>query len=303
MYKQSVRRRRAVLAALVAFSLVLLTAYFGESAGGGLHSVQRGVLEVLAPVQEGASRALKPFRDLFGWFGDTLGARDERDKLKKERNELRQQVIGARAAERENAQLRRLVGLDKSDSLDGLRRRSPRASSAARRPSGTPRSRSTRAARPACASTSRWSTATASSARSTAVTGGAVADHADHRPRQRRLGPRAHPGRHRPGNGITGVVQPAVGRPLDLLLEFLPRRATSSKGDTVVTAGSQSDRARVAVPAEHPDRPRDQGRRPRSCAGPARAHRAVRRPAPPRLRPDPHRGRGRAASERASATP
>ena len=43
MYDKTVRRRRAVLGLLVASSLILLTAYFGESAGGGLHSVQRGV--------------------------------------------------------------------------------------------------------------------------------------------------------------------------------------------------------------------------------------------------------------------
>ena len=84
MYKQTVRRRRAVLGLLVALSLILLTAYFGESAGGGLHALQRGVLQVLAPIQEGANRALKPFRDLAGWFGDTLHARDQRDKLRKE---------------------------------------------------------------------------------------------------------------------------------------------------------------------------------------------------------------------------
>ncbi len=47
-------------------SLILLTAYFGESGGGALHGVQRGTSEVLNPVQEGASRALKPVRDLFG---------------------------------------------------------------------------------------------------------------------------------------------------------------------------------------------------------------------------------------------
>ena len=35
MHDKVVRRRRAVLAALVALSLILLTAYFGESAGGG----------------------------------------------------------------------------------------------------------------------------------------------------------------------------------------------------------------------------------------------------------------------------
>ena len=62
MYDKSVRRRRITVALLVACSLLLLTAYFGESAGGGLHSVQRGVLEVVSPIQDGASRALKPFR-------------------------------------------------------------------------------------------------------------------------------------------------------------------------------------------------------------------------------------------------
>jgi rod shape-determining protein MreC len=69
-----------VLAALVALSLALLTAYFGESASGGLHAVQRGVMDVLAPIQEGANRALKPFRDLFGWVGDTVDAKSERDE-------------------------------------------------------------------------------------------------------------------------------------------------------------------------------------------------------------------------------
>ncbi len=82
MYDKQVRRRRAVLFALVACCLVLLTAYFGESSGGPLKSVQSGAMEVLAPVQEGANRALKPFRDLFGWFGDTLDAKDERDALR-----------------------------------------------------------------------------------------------------------------------------------------------------------------------------------------------------------------------------
>ena len=71
---KTVRRRRAVLGLLVACSLILLTASFGGD-GGAVGSVQRGFSEVLNPVQEGASRALKPVRDLFGWFGDTLRAR------------------------------------------------------------------------------------------------------------------------------------------------------------------------------------------------------------------------------------
>src|SRR3954465_11209161 len=95
MHDKAVRRRRAVLAVLVLLSLFLLTAYFGESSNGTLHGVQRGAMEVLAPIQAGANRALKPFRDLFGWFGDTLNAKDERDKLRTENDKLRNELIQA----------------------------------------------------------------------------------------------------------------------------------------------------------------------------------------------------------------
>ena len=111
MYDKQVRRRRAILAALVLCCFVLLTAYFGESSGGPLKSIQTGAMEVVAPVQEGANRALKPVRDLFGWFGDTIDAKGERDKLEAERDQLRQQVARLQVAENENkraARARRL---------------------------------------------------------------------------------------------------------------------------------------------------------------------------------------------------
>jgi rod shape-determining protein MreC len=118
MYDKQVRRRRAVLFALVVCCLVLLTAYFGESSGGPLRSVQTGAMEVVAPVQEGANRALKPFRDLFGWFGDTLDAKDERDKLEAERDQLRQEVARLKLMENENAELRDLVDYARGSGLD-----------------------------------------------------------------------------------------------------------------------------------------------------------------------------------------
>jgi rod shape-determining protein MreC len=117
VYDKTVRRRRAVLALLVVSSLILVTAYFGESAGGGLHSVQRGILNVVSPIQEGASRALKPFRDLFGWVGDTVNAKGDLKKARQERDAWQRQAIAAEGAERENAQLRNLVGLDRQLSL------------------------------------------------------------------------------------------------------------------------------------------------------------------------------------------
>src|SRR3712207_5788237 len=122
MHDKVVRRRRAVLAALVALSLILLTAYFGESSSGGLHSVQRGALELLAPVGEGANRALKPFRDLFGWFGDTLDAKDERDRLARERDALRNQVAQLQV---QNRELEQLKGLQEMNTAGGLDRYEP----------------------------------------------------------------------------------------------------------------------------------------------------------------------------------
>lgn len=106
MYDKTVRRRRAVLGLLVASSLILLTVYFGESAGGGLHSVQRGVLDAVAPVQEGASRVLKPVRDLFGWAGDTVDAKGQLKDVRKERDTLRQQLVQSQAKLREAGQLK-----------------------------------------------------------------------------------------------------------------------------------------------------------------------------------------------------
>src|ERR671930_2378037 len=95
MHDKAVRRRRAVLVVLVAASLILLTAYFGESSAGRLHSLQRTAMGVLSPIQEGANRVLKPFRDLFGWFGDTLDAKSERDKYKQQAELYRGQLTAA----------------------------------------------------------------------------------------------------------------------------------------------------------------------------------------------------------------
>jgi rod shape-determining protein MreC len=117
MHDKVVRRRRAVLAVLVLLSLFLLTAYFGEGSNGQLHGVQRGAMEVLAPIQEGANRALKPFRDLFGWFGDTLDAKSRSKKLQAENDQLRNELIQATDAKR---QLEQYKGLQEQNQQGGL---------------------------------------------------------------------------------------------------------------------------------------------------------------------------------------
>jgi rod shape-determining protein MreC len=111
-----------VLVVLVAASLFLLTAYFGESSNGGLHSIQRGALATLAPIQEGASRVLKPFRDLFGWFGDTLHAKDQRDALRKQVDAYREQLA---QKDQQLSDARQQAGLDQVDTTGGMGRYAP----------------------------------------------------------------------------------------------------------------------------------------------------------------------------------
>jgi rod shape-determining protein MreC len=84
VHDKQVRRRRAVLAVLVGISLILLTAYFGESPSSPLHNVQRGIVQVFSPVQVGASKVLSPVRDVAGWFSDTLSAKSRSDRLTKQ---------------------------------------------------------------------------------------------------------------------------------------------------------------------------------------------------------------------------
>ena len=121
MHDKQVRRRRAVLALLVGVSLILLTAYFGESPSSPLHSVQRGIVEVLSPIQEGASKALKPVRDIAGWFSSTFHAKTERDKLRREVNQLLAENSGLKQALIENQQLRQQVGLDNSNAISSYK--------------------------------------------------------------------------------------------------------------------------------------------------------------------------------------
>jgi rod shape-determining protein MreC len=106
-----------VLVVLVAASLILLTAYYGESSDGRLHSVQRGAMSALSPIQEGASRVLKPFRDLFGWFGDTLHAKSQRDNYHQQADALRRQLT---ATQQQLADARQQAGLKEQDTTGGM---------------------------------------------------------------------------------------------------------------------------------------------------------------------------------------
>jgi rod shape-determining protein MreC len=114
VHDKQVRRRRAVLALLVAVSLILLTAYFGETPSSPLHNVQRGVVEVFSPIEQGASTVLTPVRSVASWVSDTLHAKSQVKQLQAHVQSLNQQLAQAQGAERENRQLSNLVHLDDS---------------------------------------------------------------------------------------------------------------------------------------------------------------------------------------------
>jgi rod shape-determining protein MreC len=229
MYDKTVRRRRAVLALLVVLSLILLTAYFGESSEGGLHSVQRGFLTVVSPIQDGANKALKPVRDLFGWFGDTLHAKSQRNELLKQNDKLHKEVIAEQADEHGYHELLALYHLDQLGVSDY---------------------------RPVTA-TVVWKSpniwyatvwidkGTSSGVQKNdpvvngeglvgkvaqAASDGAVVDLIT----DSEVGVSARIN----GTGETGVVQPKVGDPNDLVLEYLPPNTPVSNGQYVVTSGT-----------------------------------------------------------------
>ncbi len=113
MYRKQVRRRRAVLALLIVGSFALLTITYGQGSNG----LQRGVSAIFSPVQSVASGALKPARDLVNWFDKTFDARGRNGRLQTELEQARKQAVGASAALAENAQLRKLLALDRGGAI------------------------------------------------------------------------------------------------------------------------------------------------------------------------------------------
>jgi rod shape-determining protein MreC len=100
-------KRRVVAGVLVLLSLVLITIYFREPAGGGLHGVQSGGATVLRPFEVAANRVASPFRDAYGWFSGLVHAKSENADLRAKLDKLTAQVVQNETAAAENADLKR----------------------------------------------------------------------------------------------------------------------------------------------------------------------------------------------------
>ena len=240
--KKTIRRRRAILALLVVVSLILLTAYFGESPSSPLHSVQRGIVQVLSPIQEGASKALKPLRDIASSISSTFHAKAQRDALRKENNKLRQELSVAQQKVILYNQLAKQVGLDNSigvsnyqpvaahvigrdptlwyatvevdeGSADGVHKEDPVIGDGAL--------------------VGKVSTVAPNVSIVTLITDHSFAVSAE----------------VQDAAGDAGVLVPAVGNPNQLLLQYLPSHAQISQGQQVVTAGFRSGALESLYPA------------------------------------------------------
>lgn len=220
-----------MLALLVIGSFVLLTVTYGRGSDG----FQRGVSAVFSPVQSVADRALKPARDLVNWFDETFEARGENSRLRSELDAAREQAVGAQAAAAENAQLRKLVGLDRGGAIpSGFEPVTARV--IARNPSvwyadvtiDVGGGDGVEVDDPVVAAAAGEGGALVGTV--SAVTGSTarvalIADHSS------RVSAKVVP------SGVQGVIKPEVGNPGDLILDFIDSSRRVGQGQAVVTAG------------------------------------------------------------------
>ena len=230
MYRKQVRRRRAVLLLLVAASLTLLSLYYREGNGGPLHGVQDVVSTVFAPIESVADRALKPARDLVNWFHETFDARGENDRLHDQVVELRDQLARAQTTRQE---AKEVAALDETlsggivpDGTDPVTARVIGRSPTVWYSSVTVDKGSSDGVHvddPVVAALGLAGKVTQTTPNTAQVTLITDADSA--------VTARIVP------SGATGVVEPDVGDPRDLQLDYLERGTEIAEGQMVVTAG------------------------------------------------------------------
>src|SRR5438132_180561 len=110
-------RRRIVAGVLVLLSIALITIYFRESSGGGLHQVQSAGATVLHPFEIAADRVSRPFRDAYGYFAGLVHAKSQNNRLRHEVEQLRQRETLNLSAASENSDLRKKLHFINSPSF------------------------------------------------------------------------------------------------------------------------------------------------------------------------------------------
>src|SRR5271165_746192 len=212
--------------------MLLVTAYFGEAPNGRLHAVQRDFLTVVSPIQDGANKALKPVRNLFGWIDNTVHAKKQRDELLKQVDKLRAELVSSQSEKRSYHELLGLYHLD--DQLSIRDYHPVTATVVGKSPNiwyatvdiDQGESAGVHVNDPVINGeglVGKVALATSDGAEVSLITDSTMGVSA-------RLGT----------TNATGIVQPKVGEPNDLLLQYLPANTVANPGDYVVTSGTVS---------------------------------------------------------------
>jgi rod shape-determining protein MreC len=227
VYRKQVRRRRAVLTLLILGSFLLLTISYGHGSGG----IQDGVSTIFSPLEGVADRALKPARDLVDWFDKTFAARGENSRLNEELEQARSQAVAGQEAIQENAQLRKLVELDRDPVIATSEFTPVTGRVIARSPTVWHSSVTIDAGSgdgvvlddPVISGDGLVGEVSAVQPNSSQVQ--LITDHAS------AVSAKVLP------LGVQGVVRPSVGDPEDLVLDFIDSSKRVGVGQTVVTSG------------------------------------------------------------------
>jgi rod shape-determining protein MreC len=239
MDEKVVRRRRAVFALLALLSFGLVTAAFGDS--GPLAPIQRGAQAILSPIESGAATVFKPVRDAVGWVGGSIDAQGDRDELEAEIDSLQEELAQVSTDSHDAAELRAMVELNEA--------------------SGYPDGAEPVTARVIAQSPTVWYSTIQVNAGADdgievdqpVVSGGGLAgkvvDVTGGTATVRLItdADSAVSAQIVP-DGARGILQPQVGNPEDLLLDFLDDEDEVEEGDSVITSGSTSGRFESLFP-------------------------------------------------------
>jgi rod shape-determining protein MreC len=216
-----------VLALLIVGSFALLTVTYGQGSRG----LQGAVSTIFSPVQLVADRALKPARDLVDWFDETFDAKGENSRLKAQLFKAREQAVAGQEALQENAQLRKLVALDRGPALASSAYQPVTARVIARSPTvwrssvtiDVGHGDGVRVDDPVISGDGLIGRIASAGPGSSQVM--LLTDHAS------AISAKVVPA------GVQGVVKPEVGDPEELILDFIDSTTRVHGGQTVVTAG------------------------------------------------------------------
>jgi rod shape-determining protein MreC len=239
MDEKVVRRRRAVFALLVLLSFGLVTVAFGDS--GPLAPIQRGAQAILSPIESGAATVFKPVRDAVGWVGGSIDAQGDRDELEAEIDSLQEELAQVSTDSHDAAELRAMVELNEAR--------------------GYPDGAEPVTARVIAQSPTVWYSTIQVNAGADdgievdqpVVSGGGLAgkvvDVTGGTATVRLItdADSAVSAQIVP-DGARGILQPQVGNPEDLLLDFLDDEDEVEEGDSVITSGSTSGRFESLFP-------------------------------------------------------